>query len=177
MNEARRHPKVVNIEEVSPRVEKRGNFVYSARRLGPEAGGRSLGCSYFELPAGKTAFPNHFHSSVEEALYILEGAGTLRIGTEQTGVRAGDYVAFPAGPDFAHALTNTGAHPLKYLCLSAPADPATLDIIGYPDSKKIAFASGIDPTKGLRGGAWVMKIIKDDQTIVDYYDGEPLADA
>lgn len=45
----------------------------------------------------------------------------------------------------------------------------------YPDSKKIAFASGVDPVKGLRGGTWLMKLIKDDQPNVDYYEDEPLA--
>jgi hypothetical protein len=50
-----------------------------------------------------------------------------------------------------------------------------MDIVAYPDSKKVAYASGIDPVKGLRGGAWLMKLIKDDAPSVDYYEGEPLA--
>jgi uncharacterized cupin superfamily protein len=175
MTSSRRHPHVVNVEEVTPREENRGDFVYRARRLGTEAGARALGCSYFELPAGKTAFPFHFHSAIEEAIFVLEGQGTLRIGKDTVDVRAGDYVALPPGPDAPHALTSAGTGPLRYLCLSAPANPVTMDIVAYPDSKKVAFASGIDPAKGLRGGAWLMKLIKDDQPSVDYYEGEPLA--
>jgi uncharacterized cupin superfamily protein len=174
----RRHPNVVNIDDVAPREENRGGFGFRGRRLGPEAGGRALGCGHFELAPGKTAFPCHFHSAIEEGLYILEGTGTLRIGKEgkeTVALRAGDYVAMPPGPDFAHALTNTGAAPLRYLCLSAPASATTLDVVLYPDSKKVAFASGVDPVKGFRGGTWVMKIIKQETPSVDYFEDEPLA--
>jgi len=175
MTANRRHPHVVNIEEMAPEEQGQGGFGFRRRRLGPEAGGRALGCTHLELAPGKTAFPFHFHSATEEALYILEGAGTLRMGKDQVEVRSGDYVAFPAGPDSAHALTNTGTGPLRYLCMSGPATPTTLDIVGYPDSKKIAFASGVDPVKGFRAGAWVMKLIREDQPAVGYYDDEPLA--
>src|SRR5262245_44417745 len=104
----RRHKQVVNIEEVAARDEQRGSFGFHARRLGTEAGSRALGCGHFEVPPGKTAFPFHFHSNFEEAIYVLAGTGTLRVGDAQVAVRAGDYVAFPPGPESAHALTNTG---------------------------------------------------------------------
>jgi len=38
----------------------------------------------------------------------------------------------------------------------------------------VAFAAGVDPTKGLRS-AWLMKIVKESQPDVGYYDDEPLA--
>ena len=117
----------------------------------------------------------HFHSAFEEAIYVLQGTGALRVGKDRVDIRAGDYVALPAGPDTAHALTNTGTESLRYLCMSGPATPSTLDIVGYPDSKKYAFASGVDPVKGFRGGTWVMKLIKEEQPSVGYYDDEPLA--
>jgi len=175
MGEQRRHPHVVNVDEVAPREESREGFGFRCRRLGPEAGGCALGCAHFELAPGKTAFPFHFHSAIEEAIYVLEGTGKARIGKDAFDVRAGDYLAFPAGPDNSHALTNTGATPLRYLCMSGPATPATLDIVAYPDSKKIGFGCGIDPVKGIRGGAWLLKLIKDDRPNADYYDDEPLA--
>jgi uncharacterized cupin superfamily protein len=175
MSAARRHPQVVNVEELAPREEKTGDFVFRTRRLGAQAGGRALGCSHYELEAGKTTFPFHFHSALEEGLYILEGTGTLRIGKDKVELRAGDYVAFPPGPDFAHALTAGPGGPLRYLAMSSPATPTTLDIVAYPDSKKIAFASGVDPTKGFAGGTWLRMIIKEDQPPVGYYDDEPLA--
>jgi uncharacterized cupin superfamily protein len=170
-----RHPHVVNVEEIVPEEQTQGGFGFRRRRLGPDAGSRAIGCSQLEVAPGKTAFPFHFHSAFEEAIYVLEGTGTLRIGTDQVELRAGDYVALPPGPEAPHALTNTGPVTLGYLCLSAPAVPMTLDVVVYPDSKKIAFASGVDPVKGFRGGTWAMKIVKEDQPSIGYYDGEPLA--
>jgi uncharacterized cupin superfamily protein len=175
MAAARRHPNVVNIEEVDPAEQNRGGFGFRRRRLGPEAAGVALGCSHLEVAPGKTAFPFHFHSGFEEAIFILEGEATARIGKETVAVRAGDYLAFPPGPSAPHALTNSGAAPLRYLALSSPATPTTMDIVAYPDSKKVAFASGVDPVKGFRGGVWVMNLIKEDQPKLDYYDDEPLA--
>lgn len=175
MSSERRHPNVVNVDEVEAREQARGGFCTRARRLGPEAGGRALGCSYHEIPPGKTAFPFHFHSAFEEAIYVLEGEASMRIGKDTIALRAGDYVGIPPGPEHAHAITNSGSGTLKCLFLSSPATPTTLDIVAYPDSKKIAFASGVDPVKGFRGGAWIMKLIKDDQPPVDYFDDEPLA--
>ena len=138
MPQARRHPQVVNVEEVAPRDVSKGGFGHRSRRLGPEAGGRALGCSHFEVAPGKTAFPFHFHSAIEEALYILEGEATLRIGKDEVKVGPGDYIGLPAGPDHVHALCNDGNRPLRYLALSSPTAPTTLDIVAYPDSKKVA---------------------------------------
>src|SRR5690349_6123539 len=152
----RRHKQVVNIDEVTVREDGKGGFGFRARRLGPEASGRALGCSHLELAPGKTAFPFHFHSAIEEGIYVLEGTGTMRIGGDRVEVRAGDYIAFPAGPETSHQLTNTGETPLRYLALSAPATPVTMDIVIYPDSKKVAYASGVDPVKGPRAGGWIL---------------------
>jgi uncharacterized cupin superfamily protein len=175
MTQTRRHPQVVNVDEAASREESTGDFVFRTRRLGTQAGGRALGCSHYELAAGKTSFPFHFHSAFEEAIYVLDGTGTLRIGDARVELRSGDYVAFPAGPEHAHTITASSAGPLRYLCLSSPATPTTLDIVGYPDSKKVAFASGVDPVKGLAGGAWLRMLVKQDQPPVGYYDDEPLA--
>jgi uncharacterized cupin superfamily protein len=175
MPDSRRHPHVVNVDEISPEEQGQGALGFRRRRFTAVAGARALGCSHFELAPGKTAFPFHFHSSQEEALFILEGTGKVRIGNDRVDVRAGDYVSFPAGPDTAHALTNTGDVTMRYLAMSGSAAAVTMDIVGYPDSKKIAFASGGDPVKGFRAGGWVMKIIKEDQPNVGYYDDEPLA--
>jgi uncharacterized cupin superfamily protein len=170
----RRHPHVVNIDEIQPDEQQQGGFGFRRRRLGPAAGARAMGCSHFEVAPGKTAFPYHFHSAFEEALFIIEGTGTLRIGSERVPVRSGDYVALPPGPDAAHALTNTGTTPLRYLAVSGAAITMTLDVLGYPDSKKIALAAGVDPAKGLRSG-WAFKVVREATPDVGYYEDEPLA--
>ncbi|HTJ46620.1 MAG TPA: cupin domain-containing protein [Kofleriaceae bacterium] len=170
----RRHKQVVNIDEVAVREEARGGFGFRTRRLGLEASGRAIGCSHFEIPPGKTSFPFHWHSAMEEALYILEGTGAARIGADTVEVRAGDYIAYPPGPATSHTITNTGTTPLRYLALSGNASPVTMDIVGYPDSKKIAYASGVDPQKGPRAGGWILGLHKE-QSPTDYYLDEPIA--
>jgi uncharacterized cupin superfamily protein len=98
---------------------------------------------------------------------VLCGSGELRIGQERVSVRAGDYAAFPAGPEHAHTLTNTGNEPLRYLSFS---NQNTADICGYPDSKKFGFAAMPD-SSAWPNGMWVYRIIAD-QPSVDYFQGE-----
>ena len=70
------------------------------------AGGEKLGCSLYEVPPGRRAWPYHYHLANEEAIYVLEGSGTLRIGGEEIRVSQGDYVALPASAQAAHQLVN-----------------------------------------------------------------------
>jgi uncharacterized cupin superfamily protein len=167
----KKHPNVVNINEVEPRVEAKGDkFGYRGRRLGPQVGAKQIGCSYFEIEPGKQAFPHHFHSSNEEALFVLEGVGTVRIGSETIEICAGDYVSFPVGPEHAHSIKNTSNNVLKCLCMSTLH---SVEVVGYPDSKKVAAFAMADASKGLLGGAtpWVRMMIKE-QPSVDYYEDE-----
>jgi uncharacterized cupin superfamily protein len=170
----RRHPNVVHIDDVTPREPSRGKLGFRGRRLGPEAGGRALGVTYIELAPGKTAFPNHWHSAIEEGIYVLEGTGTMRIADKTVPVHPGDYIALPPGPATTHQLTNTGAVAMRYLALSAPAAATTMDVVVYPDSNKVSYATGVDPVKGFAGGTWILGIHKQ-QPPVDYYLDEPLA--
>jgi uncharacterized cupin superfamily protein len=170
---ARRHPNVIHLDHVPAREEVRGKFASKAKHIAPEAGGRQLGCSWLEIPPGKRACPHHYHCAVEEAIFILEGSGSARIGDEHVPVAAGDYIAYPVGPDTAHSLTNTGDAPLRYLCFSTMSP---VDIIGYPDSKKIAFDAGADASKQSQtGGVWIDAMIRE-QPSLDYYDGESAAE-
>src|SRR5262245_53809381 len=69
-------------------------------------GGRKLGVSYEELPAGKQSVPFHWHLMEEEHIVALEGECTLRLGEERYTLRAGDYIGFPAGQRAGHCLIN-----------------------------------------------------------------------
>ena len=159
----RRHPNVVNLSEIEPRVTTEGTrFGSSTRRLGAAAGGVGLGASYFEVEPGRTAFPAHWHCANEEAIYVLEGEGTARIGDARVPVRAGDWIAMPPGPEHAHQLVNTGTVPLRYLAISTMQK---VEIVGYPDSKKFG-AAAIGPS-----GPWVRHLFLEG-TSASYYDGE-----
>jgi len=118
-----------------------------------------------ELDPGKTAWPFHFHRANEEAIYVLAGVGTLRLGTDRLRVRTGDYVAMPIGADHAHQLTNTGSEVLRYLVLSTMVTP---DVCVYPDSGKVGVIDGLDDDEGE-----VRRVVTFPQGAeVDYWEGE-----
>lgn len=161
---ARRHPNVVNIAEIEPRGFTKGErFALQTRPLGRATGARGIGCSLYEVPPGRTAFPNHYHCANEESIYVLEGSGTLRIGEDTVEVGPGDYATFPVGPGHTHQLLNTGDNPLRYLCFSTMIPT---EVVGYPDSRKVG-AFGSPGT----GPQWLRVMVREG-TLLDYYDGE-----
>ena len=135
-----------------------GGFAFVRKRLGAAAGGKQLGTSWFEIQPGKKAFPFHYHLANEEAIFVLEGEGVLRLGGEEVTLRPGDYIAFPPGPP-GHQVINRGTAPLRYLALSTMIEP---EVAVYPDSKKVGVLSR---SQGLAS------VHKQDAQ-VDYYEGE-----
>jgi uncharacterized cupin superfamily protein len=145
-------------------------FGHRRKQLGSAAGGRRLGCSLYEVPPGRAAFPRHYHLANEEAIYVLEGSGTLRIGREEgeeVELSRGDYVALPVGADGAHQLVNTSGAALRYLCFSTMAEP---DVMVYPDSGKVGVFGGAAPG-GPKDERTFAKFLRDDAE-VGYYEGE-----
>jgi uncharacterized cupin superfamily protein len=136
-----------------------------AYALASSAGADLLGANLFELAPGKSAFPRHFHCGIEEAIFVVSGSGSARIGEDTVDVRAGDWISLPAGPDHAHQMTNTGDEPLRYLCIS---NKARADVVGYPDSNK--FAAMASPSNDFFTPPWVRVLFRD--TEMEYYDGE-----
>lgn len=167
----KKHPNITNISEFDPRVEnKEGKFGFRGWRLGPQVGSKSIGCSYFEIEPGLQAFPNHFHTANEEALFVLEGEGHVRIGKDEVAISKGDYIAFPVGPDHAHSVRNSSKSILKLLSMSTLIP---VEIVGYPDSKKTGIFAMADSSKGLASATkpWIRGLFKE-QPSVDYYEGE-----
>lgn len=138
------------------------------KQLGAAAHGRKLGCSLVEVPPGRASWPLHYHLGNEEAVYVLSGAGTLRLGAEALPVRQGDYVALPPGAECAHQLVNDGAEPLRYLCFSTMEAP---DVLVYPDSKKVGVFAGAAP--GGDKAARTLHAYLPLAAEVDYWEGEP----
>ncbi|HET8581263.1 MAG TPA: cupin domain-containing protein [Candidatus Paceibacterota bacterium] len=134
---------IINIEELEPMEspapmpeEKKATYggatmAFASRRIGAE----KLGYSVVTIPAGKgkAAFPYHNHRVNEEAFFILEGDGEVRIGEGRYPIRKGDFIAHPAGgPASAHQITNASdEHPLVYLGISTQLSP---EIAEYPDA-------------------------------------------
>lgn len=114
--------------------------------------------SVYEIPPGKSAYPYHYHTSNEEAFYILSGTGLLKTSSGNMEVTAGDFIFFPAGEKGAHKLTNTSkTDKLIYLDFDTKNE---IDVAFYPDSGKI--------------GIWGKDINQVYRTRdqVGYYDGE-----
>ncbi|MBZ0231338.1 MAG: cupin domain-containing protein [Deltaproteobacteria bacterium] len=171
MSASRRHPNVVNVSEVEGQERSAGTRFGAVRKnLGAASGGRALGCTWHEVAPGRAAYPRHFHTANEEAVYVLEGTGTVRIGEDTIAIGAGDFIGMPVGPEHAHQLVNTGAAPLRYLAFSTMHD---VEIVGYPDSKKIGAMAAADLRAAFTGQAklWVAHIGREADS-VGYFDGE-----
>lgn len=119
------------------------------------------------MPPGRRAWPYHYHLANEEAVYVLQGRGVLRLGEREVALSRGDYVALPASADGAHQIFNTSDEPLRYLCLSTMVEP---DILIYPDSGKVGLFAGSAPG-GPKEKRILQKYLRDDAG-VDYYAGE-----
>ena len=133
-----------------------GDYEYTKRTFVPRGTGSTLVCVY-EIPPGKSAYPYHYHLKDEETFHILSGEGLLRTPQGERTVTAGDFLHFPARPEGAHKLTNTGSAPLVYIDFDVIHD---LDVCRYPDSGKLAV-----------WGMGVNRVYPEDGN-VDYYQGE-----
>lgn len=69
------------------------------------------------LPGKETML--HVHHVAEEVYRFLSGEGWMRLGERSFSVRAGDVVRIP--PGYPHAVQNTGAETLFFLCCCTPA--------------------------------------------------------
>jgi uncharacterized cupin superfamily protein len=75
-----RRPNVTNENELQWGEQSHGEkFGYRRKSLSSATGGEKLGCSLYEAPPGRRAWPYHYHLANEEAIYVLHGSGTLRI--------------------------------------------------------------------------------------------------
>ena len=148
--------RVVNEANLDWFERSHGDFAGRGKRLGQAAGGERLGATLYEIPPGKKVVPYHYHTANEEAIYVLEGAGTLRVDDEAVAISAG-----------AHQVINDADEPIRYLCVSTMREP---DVVVYPDSEKVAIVAGAAPGRP-PGEATFSKILRADAE-VDYWEGE-----
>ncbi|MDZ7702418.1 MAG: cupin domain-containing protein [Halobacteriales archaeon] len=156
----------VNEADLDWEAVDRDGAGWRRKQLADAAGGEDLGCSLYELPAGQRSWPYHYHTANAEAIYVLAGAGRIRLDGERRMLEAGDYVALPADERGAHRVINDGDAPLRYLVVSTMAEP---DVTVYPDSGKFGVYVGSPPgDRSDRSLAGYYRIDDD----VDYWDGE-----
>jgi uncharacterized cupin superfamily protein len=136
-----------------------GRYATQRARITNMIGMQKLACSLYSVPPGNTAFPYHAHANAEELCVILEGEGTLRQDGAEYPIKAGDIIAAPVTS--AHQILNTSNSDLKYLCV---ANNEAVDVVLYPDSKKIGALAG--------DFAEPVRYFADQDSAVDYYKGE-----
>lgn len=102
------------------------------KSLGDATGLTGLGIHLIEVQPGFETTEHHLHHHEDEALYILEGHATARIGEEVFEVGAGDFIGYRKG-GLAHSLKNTGTTALKCLVIGERLPHDTGD---YPDLGK-----------------------------------------
>src|SRR4051794_38336937 len=136
-------------------------------RLGYQLGTERLGLSFWELPAGETAYPLHYHPAEGELLIVLSGRPPLRTNDGARELEEGEVVAFPRGKTGGHQLSNWSGATVTFLAVSTNGDP---DIVFYPDSNKIGVAERLPRGGGLRA-------FFREETAVDYWDRETPPDA
>lgn len=168
---------ILNLEDVvlEPRPAARAPTGHAAERfdgrigqIAARIGAKKLGYNLTAVPPGKSAFPFHNHWVNEEMVFVLQGAGTLRIGAERHPLRVGDVVALPPGnQEAAHEIINTGEEELRYLAVSTMLSP---EVGEYPDSGKFG-VFGAKPV-GPDGKPGYLRFVGREDQCLDYWQGE-----
>jgi uncharacterized cupin superfamily protein len=102
---------------------------YRSASVRETLGGDRIGCTLYEIDAGRQLWPYHFHWNNEEWLLVVDGTPTLRAPDGERELRAGDLVSFPEGPEGAHTLVGPGR-----VAIFSTRNQGSVE---YPDSGKV----------------------------------------
>jgi uncharacterized cupin superfamily protein len=133
---------IVNTDDIKWESLEKRDTVFKRKKLAEAAGSEQIGCSLYEIPPGQKAWPYHYHTANEEAMFVLSGSGTLRLDDEMTSIREGEYVTFPTDERGGHRVINDSEETLTYLMISTMIEP---DVTVYPDSEKFGVYVGSPP--------------------------------
>ena len=98
------------------------------KALGELTGMEEIGFALIEVAPGDESTEHHKHYHEEECLYVIEGTGTARIGSESVQIGPGDFIGCRQG-GLAHSLKNTGEVALRCLAVS---QRKAHDVSDYP---------------------------------------------
>jgi uncharacterized cupin superfamily protein len=131
-------------------------FVHRRAGVRHDLGGELIGCSLYEVPPGKRAWPYHYHDNNEEWLVVVDGRPTLRTPEAERELAPGDVVGFAQGEAGAHDISNRSDEAVRVAIFSTLRQGSVV----YPDSAKIGAGPPWDRSYFRRADA------------VDYWDGE-----
>jgi len=134
---------VINESDIEWTSYDHGQRSFRGKRFTRASGAEELGCSLYEIDPGKRGWLAHYHEGNEEALFVLDGGGTLWLSSDEVEheLGAGDFVAMPRGPEGQHEL-EAGPDGIRYLAVSTMNDP---DITVYPHEHQVGLYSGAAP--------------------------------
>ncbi len=136
--------RIINLDELEFHEHSQGDaFEARGTNVSEDIGAVKLGYGVTCLPAGKRAWPFHNHHANEEMFFVLSGCGSYRVGDACHPIRAGDFIAAPAGGrGTAHQIVNDSDAELRFIAVSTQLRP---EIVEYPDSDKFSATSGASP--------------------------------
>jgi mannose-6-phosphate isomerase-like protein (cupin superfamily) len=109
---------------------------------GDSTGGQ-FGLYRWEMGAGPDGPDPHFHRSISESFYILDGSMAIFDGDGWIDTEPGDWIHVPAGG--VHAFKNTSGAPvtmLLHFCPGAPREEyceRVADMAGKPEAERAEF--------------------------------------
>jgi uncharacterized cupin superfamily protein len=160
--------RILNVENARFETWSHGErFAARIAWVGAALGSRKLGFNVTVVPPGKRAFPYHAHHANEEMFFILEGRGSVRIGSASHRIRKGDFISLPPGREWAHQIVNDSRVPLRYLAVSTMEVP---EVAEYPDSGKLGVFTGTAP--GHRPPKGALRLFTRLKDRVEYWEGE-----
>jgi len=92
-------------------------ITWAFKALGEQTSGTLETIEMVFHPRGQ--LPTHVHRQFDEAIYVLEGGLTIRVGDRTVTVRAGSFAFVPRGT--VHLIENRGTSPAKILLWETPA--------------------------------------------------------
>ena len=104
--------------------------------------GDHLGLRIEKLEPGDESSIHHYHTLEEEHVIVLEGVGTLVLGTDEHPLGKGDHVWFRAGDEVGHHLVNRSTEAFTFLVIG---ERRRGDVCVYPDD-------GVALVKALNSG-------------------------
>ena len=133
-----------------------GGFLHRRASVRSELGAELIGCSVYDVPPGKRAWPYHYHHNNEEWLVVVAGRPTLRTPEGERELAPGEVAGFPQGEAGAHDISNRTDEPARIAIFSTLRQGTVV----YPDSDKIGAGPPEDRRYFPRSAA------------VDYWNGE-----
>lgn len=112
------------------------------KSLGDAAGLTGLGFHIIEVKPGFETTEYHRHHYEDECVYILSGTGKAVLGSEETSIKAGDFIGYRKG-GMAHTIVNNGDAVLRMIVVGERLDH---DVADYPRKSKRIFRN--------KGMAW-----------------------